>query len=111
MGNMVAAAQAIVPPGHRIAHHIQIITVAVAREGGGWRLEIETLRDDGGTKADAVHHAIHGLQGLTFPPESSRSAAKRTFFEHELTGRIDSPVVTFPGSTQSLGQLDEALVE
>lgn len=80
-------------------------------ESGGWSLKVKTLRQDGGAEAYAVHHPVHGLQGLTFSPEASGSAAKRAFLEHELTARIDGPVVAFPRPAQPLGQLDEALVQ
>lgn len=111
VGHVVAAAQPVVTPGHRIAHHVQVVAVAVTREGGRWSLEVETLREDGGAEAYAVHHPIHGLQGLTFSSEASGSATKRAFLEHELTARVDGPVVAFPRPAQPFGQLDEALVE
>lgn len=108
---VVAAAQSVVPPSHGIAHHVQVIAVAVTGEGGGWSLEVEALREDGGAEADAVHHPIHGLQSLTFSSEASWSATKRALLEHELTARIDGPVVALPRPAQSFGQLDEALVQ
>ena len=111
MGDVVAAAQPVVTPGHRIAHHVQVVAVAVTGESGGWSLKVKTLREDGGAEADAVHHPVHGLQGLTFPSEASGSAAKRALLEHELTARIDGPVVAFPRPAQPFGQLDEALIQ
>lgn len=80
-------------------------------ESSGWSLKVKTLRENGGAEAYAIHHPIHGLQSLTFSSESSRSATKRAFLEHELTARIDGPVVTFPRPAQPFGQLDEALVQ
>lgn len=97
VGDMVAPTQAVVSSSHRIAHHVQVVAVAVTGKGGGWSLEVEALRENRGAEADAVHHPVHGLQGLAFPPEASWSAPKRTLFEHELAARIDGPVVAFPG--------------
>lgn len=107
----MAAAQSVVPSGHGVAHHVQVVAVAVTGEGGRWSLEVEALREDGGTEADAVHHPIHGLQSLTFSSEASWSAAKRALLEHELAARIDGPVVALPRPAQSFGQLDEAFVQ
>lgn len=108
---VVAAAQPFVPSSHGVAHHVQVVAVAVAGEGGRWSLKVKTLRQDGGAEAYAVHHPIHGFQGLTFSPEAPGSAPKRAFLKHELTAWIDGPVVAFPRPAQPLGQLDKALVQ
>lgn len=111
VGDVVAAAQPVVASGHGVAHHVQVVSVAVAGEGRGLSLEVEALREDGGAEADAVHHPVHGLQGLAFSSEASGSATKRALLEHELAAGVDGPVVAFPRPAQSLRQLDEALVE
>lgn len=48
---------------------------------------------------------------MAFPPEPSRSAAKGALLEHKLAARVDGPVVSLPWSAETLGQLDEALVQ
>lgn len=110
MGDVVAAAQTVVTASHRVAHHVQVVAVTVTGEGGGWRLEVKALREDGRPEADAIHHPVHGLQSLTFSSETSGSATERALLEHEFTSRIDGPVVAFPWPAQPFRQLDEALV-
>uniref|UniRef100_A0A670J005 Methenyltetrahydrofolate synthase domain-containing protein n=1 Tax=Podarcis muralis TaxID=64176 RepID=A0A670J005_PODMU len=58
-----------------------------------------------------VHHAVHGFEGLAFPPEAAGPPSEGAFFEHELAGRVDGPVVALARPAQPFGQLDEAFVE
>lgn len=111
VGDVVAAAEPVVTPGHGVAHHVQVVTVAVTGQGGGRSLKVKTLRQDGGAESYAVHHPVHGLECLTFPPEASGSAAKGAFLEHELAARINGPVMALPRPAQPFGQLDETLVQ
>ena len=110
MGYVVPSAQPVVTPGHGVAHHVQVVTVAVTGQRGGRSLKVKTLRQDGGAESDAVHHPVHRLEGLTFPPEASGSAAKGAFLKHELAARVDCPVMALPRPAQPFGQLDETLV-
>ena len=67
--------------------------------------------------------AVHGAGGRwvqpaapaerfdRLPAEAAGPPAEGPLLEHVLLGRVDGPVVTLPGPTQRLRQLDEALVE
>lgn len=75
-------------------------------------MEVEALGQQRGPEAQATHHTmVHGLERLALPPEAARPPAERALLEHELTGRVDGPVVALAGPPEALGQLDEALVE
>ena len=54
---------------------------------------------------------VLGLQRLALATEAPGPAAKASLLEHVLRGRVDGPVVALAGSPQTLGQLDEALVQ
>lgn len=74
-------------------------------------MEIKSLGKDRSAEAYTIHHPIHGLQSLAFPPESSGSSSEGALLKHELAGRVYGPVVALAWSAQSFGQLDEALIE
>jgi len=54
---------------------------------------------------------VRRLQSLTLAAESARPPPERALLEHVLGGGVDGPVVALARPSQSLGQLDEALVE
>ena len=51
------------------------------------------------------------LQRLAFPSETTRTSPEGSLLEHELGGWVDRPVVSLARTTESLRQLDEALVQ
>ena len=58
-----------------------------------------------------VEDAVWRLQGLALASEAARTPAEGTFFEHELAGGVDRPVVTFARATKAFRQFDETLVQ
>lgn len=94
-------------------HHpdpaVQRQTVGRAGQAPAAPLEVVRLGDV--VESQPVHHAVHGLQRLALAPEPPRSSSKGALLEHELAGRVDSPVVALPWPAEALGQLDEALVQ
>ena len=94
-------------------HHpdpaVQGQAVGRTREASAAALEVVGLGDV--VEAQAVHHAVHGFQSLALAPEAPRPSSERTLLEHELTGRVDSPVVALAGPPEALGQFDEAFIQ
>lgn len=94
-------------------HHpepaVQGQAVGRTRQAPAAPLEVVGLGDVVETKA--VHHAVHGLQRLTFAPKTPGSPSEGALLEHKLTGRVDSPVVSLPWPAEAFGQLNEALVQ
>lgn len=74
-------------------------------------MEIKSLRKDRSAKTYTIHHPIHGLQSLAFPPKSSGSSSEGALLKHELAGRVYGPIMALSRSSQPFGQLDEALIE
>lgn len=67
--------------------------------------------DTHGHSVRKVLGVILRLESLTLSSEATWSPAEAAFLEHVLTRRINGPVVTLAGSAETLGQLDEALVQ
>lgn len=68
------------------------------------------MHADSGTSARVVLRVLR-LQRLTLASKATWSSSKTTLLEHVFGGRVDGPVVTLARATQTLGQLDEALVQ
>lgn len=60
---------------------------------------------------EEIGRMVLRFHGLALPPETSGSPPERTLLEHELAGRVYSPVMSFPRTTQAFRQLNEALVQ
>lgn len=71
---------------------------------------LRVTADDPGVPEE-IGRMVLRFHGLALPPEAPGSPPERALLEHELAGRVYSPVVAFPRTAQAFGQLDEALVQ
>ena len=108
--DVVSPSESLVAPWHCVTHQVYVVAVVTRQWARRW-LEVKVLRQHGRAKPDTVHHPVHRFQSLAFPTEPAGSATKRALLEHELTARVNGPVVALARSAETFRQLDKALVQ
>lgn len=76
---------------------------AVGRTGQAPTAPLEVVGLGDVVESQAVHHAVHGLQRLALAPETPGSPSEGAFLKHELTSRVDSPVMALPWPPEAFG--------